>query len=145
MTCNDPASPRLNPSHPDPSGAQLSVLREALQRIVEGKLKAFGRHSWFSVWRSGVWAPHVDPSWIFSPTGAKPSRLVRFLSSKYWWVGMWTSQQIPNRWTVGDPRVWGCKPGAPEKKKQPNPAIELGIEARTHKQAIFGWYVSRKL
>ena len=31
---------RLSPSHPDPSGAQLLVLREALQRIVTGHLKA---------------------------------------------------------------------------------------------------------
>lgn len=30
--------------HPDPTGAQLSVLREALQRIIAGQLKAGSRY-----------------------------------------------------------------------------------------------------
>eukprot|EP00438_Fugacium_kawagutii_P035468 Skav216649 [mRNA] locus=scaffold1255:258920:262044:+ [translate_table: standard] len=34
------AVPQLDQVHPDPTGAQLSVLREALQRIMAGQLKA---------------------------------------------------------------------------------------------------------
>ena len=41
--------------HPDPSGSQLSVLREALARIIDGRLQAARDGSWvdFCGWGGG--------------------------------------------------------------------------------------------